>query len=237
MTDINLTRVDSVATISLDGPNDGNMLSVENLRKLASTIRQAGTTDVKVIALTGMGPDFCRGRAPGAASPTAMKMRANVCEPILDVYDAIGGVRQPIVAIVHGRAHGFGAALAGASDITIAFESARFRLPEMEKDLPPTLAISALMPRVHRKALTYMVYSMEEIDAQTALQIGLVSKVVRSDEISVALERLIATMTARSPEALNAVKDYFRVAPYMEPRGAADYGANLLAAVLSSAGK
>jgi hypothetical protein len=44
-------------------------------------------------------------------------------------------------------------------------------------------------------------------------------------------------MTARSPEALVAVKDFLRSAPHMEPRGMADYGANLLAAVLSSAGK
>jgi hypothetical protein len=44
-------------------------------------------------------------------------------------------------------------------------------------------------------------------------------------------------MTARTPEALIAVKDFLRSAPHMEPRGMADYGANLLASVLSSAGK
>ena len=49
--------------------------------------------------------------------------------------------------------------------------------------------------------------------------------------------KLLATMTARSPEALIAVKDFLRSAPHMEPRGMADYGANLLANVLSSAGK
>jgi len=166
-----------------------------------------------------------------------MKMRANVCEPILDVYDAIAGARQPIVAVVQGKAYGFGAALAGACDLTIAADNARFRLPEMEKDLPPTLAISALMARVPRKALTWMVYSMEEIDAATALQLGLVSTVVPLAGLDGALDKLLAAMTVRSPEALIAVKDYFRAAPYMEPRGAADYGANLLAGVLSSAGK
>ena len=44
-------------------------------------------------------------------------------------------------------------------------------------------------------------------------------------------------MTARSPESLVAVKDFFRTASLMEPRGVADYGANLLASVLTSAGK
>jgi enoyl-CoA hydratase len=237
MTVIKSSRADAVATLTIDRPAEGNTLTIEMLRELASAIRAAGATDAKVIVVRSNGPDFCRGRAPGAPSPTAMTMRANVCEPILDVYDAIAGARQPVVAVVQGRAHGFGAAMAGACDLTIAAGDARFRLPEMEKDLPPTLAISALMARVPRKALTFMVYAMEEIDAHAALQLGFVSVVVPFADLDGALDRLLAAMTARSPEALFAVKDYFRVAPYMEPRGAADYGANLLAAVLSSAGK
>jgi len=226
-----------VATLTIDRAAEGNMLTVEMLGELSAAVRDASRSAAKVIVLRSNGPDFCRGRAPGAPSPTAMKMRANVCEPILDVYDAIGNAHQPVVAVVQGRAHGFGAAVSGACDLTIAADNARFRLPEMEKDLPPTLAISALMARVPRKALTWLVYSMEEIDAHAALQLGIVSTVVPPGDLERALEKLLAVMTVRSPEALNAVKDYFRVAPYMEPRGAADYGANLLAAVLSSAGK
>jgi enoyl-CoA hydratase/carnithine racemase len=187
--------------------------------------------------LRTMGADFCRGRAPGAPSPTALTMRANVCEPILDVYDALAGIRQPVVARVQGAALGFGAAMAGACDLTIAADNARFQLPEMHRDLPPTLAISALMARVPRKALTHLVYSMAEIDAATALQLGIVSQVVPLADLDGALAKLLATMTARSPEALVAVKDFFRAAPYMDPRGIADYAGNLLAAVLSSAGK
>ena len=227
----------AVATLTIDRPAEGNTLTIEMLGELSAAIRAAGASDAKAIVLRANGEDFCRGRAPGAPSPTALKMRANVCDPILDVYEAIAGVRQPIIAVVQGKAHGFGAAMAGACDLTIAADNARFRLPEMEKNLPPTLAISALMARVPRKALTYMVYAMAEIDAPTALQLGFVSAVVPLGEIEGALEKLLAGMTVRSPESLIAVKDFFRVAPQMEPRGAADYGANLLAAVLSSAGK
>ncbi len=237
MSVIKSSQAGAVATVTIDRPSEGNMLTVEMLGELSAAIRAAGASDAKAIVLRANGGDFCRGRAPGAPSPTALKMRANVCDPILDVYDAIAGVRQPIIAVVQGRAHGFGAAAAGACDLTIAAGNARFRLPEMEKNLPPTLAISALMARVPRKALTYLVYSMEEIDAQTALQLGIVSAVVPLGEIDGALDKLLAVMTARSAESLIAVKDFFRVAPQMDPRGVADYGAHLLAAVLSSAGK
>jgi enoyl-CoA hydratase len=237
MTTITSSRDGAVATVTIDNAAQGNLLTVEDLRELAAAVRAAGATDAKVIVLRTMGADFCRGRAPGAPSPTALTMRANVCEPILDVYDALAGIRQPVVARVQGAALGFGAAMAGACDLTIAADNARFQLPEMHRDLPPTLAISALMARVPRKALTHLVYSMAEIDAATALQLGIVSQVVPLADLDGALAKLLATMTARSPEALVAVKDFFRAAPYMDPRGTADYAGNLLAAVLTSAGK
>jgi enoyl-CoA hydratase len=239
MSVIKSSRDGAVATVTIDRPAEGNFLTIDMVRELAAAFRAAGASDARVIVLRGNGPDFCRGRDPkGAApSPTAMKMRANVCEPILDAYDAMANTRQPIVGVVQGAAHGFGAAIAGACDVTIAHDSARFRLPEMEYNLPPTLAVSALLPRVPRKGLAWMVYSIEEIDARTALQLGIVSKVAPSAQVEGELAKLLATVIARSPESLVAVKDFLRSAPHMEPRGMADYAANLLSSVLSSAGK
>jgi enoyl-CoA hydratase len=240
MTDVIRTnRNGAVAGITIDRAAEGNLLTVEMVRELAAAFRSAAASDAKVIVLSSTGADFCRGRDNTGVppSPTALKMRANVCEPILDAYDAIADAPQPVVCTVQGAALGFGCAIAGACDISIAADNARFKLPEMEKNLPPTLAISALMPRTPRKALTWMVYSMEELDAATALQIGIVSAVVPAAQLDTALSKLLATMTSRSPEALVAVKDFFRTASLMEPRGVADYGANLLASVLTSAGK
>ena len=139
--------------------------------------------------------------------------------------------------MVQGAAYGFGCAIASVCDITIAHDTARFKLPEMAINLPPTLAMSAVLPRVPRKALAWMVYAMDELDARAAHAIGIVSKVARPAQVESEVAKLLATMMARTPEALVAVKDFLRSAPHMEPRGMADYGANLLASVLSSAGK
>jgi len=228
-----------VASITIDRPAEGNLLTIEMVRALTAAFRSAAKTDAKVIVLRSAGPDFCRGRdnAGTPPSPTSLKMRANVCEPILDAYEAMSSAHQPIVGVVQGAALGFGCAIASVCDITIAHDTARFKLPEMEKDLPPTLAMSAVMPRVPRKVLAWMVYSMDELDAHAAHQVGIVSKVAAETLVEWEVEKLLANMTSRSPEALVAVKDFLRSAPHMEPRGMADYGANLLAAVLSSAGK
>ena len=234
---IRMTREGAVAAVTIDRPADGNVLNLDMLRALAATIRSAGTSDAKVIALRSTGADFCRGRDPkgGPANPTALVMRDQVLQPILDVYDAIGNAPQPVVCAVQGAAFGFGCAMATACDVTIAAAGATFKLPEMQHNLPPTLAISALMPKVPRKAIAYMVYAMPQIDAATALQIGIVSAVVPLARLDAAVAETLATMTSRSTAALVAVKDYLRSAPAMEPRGAAAYGAALLSGVLTSA--
>jgi len=239
MSVIKTSRDGAVSTVTIDRPAEGNLLSIPNLRELGDAFQRVAAEDSKVVVLRATGADFCKGRdnTGAAPSPTALKLRANVLQPILDVYDVMANTPQPIVCLVQGAAFGFGAAIAGAADVTIADETARFKLPEMMIDLPPTLAISALMPRVPRKALAWMVYSIEELDARTALQVGIVSKVVATGELDRALAELLKTMLARSPEALIAVKDFFRTAPYMEPRGVSAYAGTLLAAVLSSAGK
>jgi enoyl-CoA hydratase/carnithine racemase len=234
-----MRRENAVATITIDRPSEGNILTLDMLRALTGHVRSAAASDAKVIVLRSNGPDFCRGRDPkgGPANPTALMMRDQILQPILDAYDAINNAPQPVVCAVQGAAFGFGCAMATACDVTIAADVARFKLPEMAHNLPPTLAISALMPKVSRKAIAFMVYTMAEIDAATARELGLVSAVVPAGKLDAAVNDTLATMTARSSAALVAVKDYLRSAPMMEPRGAAAYGVSLLAGVLTSAGK
>ena len=235
---IKSSRDGMVITITIDRPAEGNVLTLEMLRALTARLKDAGLSDAKVIALRSTGADFCKGREAkgGPANPTALVMRDQILQPILDVYDALNNVPQPVVCAVQGAAFGFGCAMATAADITIAADSATFKLPEMTHNLPPTLAISALMTKVPRKAIAWMVYTLAEIDAKTAQSLGIVSSVVPKVQLDGAVDDAIKAMTSRTPAALIAVKDYLRSAPMMEPRGAAAYGAALLSGVLTSQG-
>jgi enoyl-CoA hydratase len=236
---IKSSRDGMVVTITIDRPAEGNVLSLEMLLALTANLKAAGAGDAKAIALRSTGTDFCKGREAkgGPSNPTALVMRDQVLQPILDVYDALNNVPQPVVCAVQGAAFGFGCAMATAADLTIAAEGATFKLPEMTHNLPPTLAISALMTKVPRKAIAWLVYTLAEIDAKTALSLGMVSSVVPKAQLDAAMDETLKALTARSSAALIAVKDYLRSAPMMEPRGAAAYGAALLSGVLTSAEK
>jgi len=211
------------------------MLTLPMIADLAQAVHDV-PGEAKFVHLSGAGSNFCLGRDPqgGPVAVTALDIRAALIEPILSLYDALSHCPVPVVCSVRGAARGLGAVLATACDVTLAAESARFDLPEMEKDLPPTLAISAMMRKVSPKAMAFMVYGMEPIEAREAHVLGIVSKVVAEDELEAATERTLAILRSRNREAIVAVKDYQRAAPELGARSGRDLAANLLASVLSS---
>jgi enoyl-CoA hydratase/carnithine racemase len=153
---------------------------------------------------------------------------------VLAVYEAIEVSPVPIVACVQGDAIGFGAALAGACDVTLASSAARFALPEIDHSIPATLAMSALVRRVPQKALAHLIYSAESVSAETAVAIGLASKVLPAAAFEAEAEAYLATLAARPRLVLETIKRYLGKAQDLSPQMAAEYAGTLLALVRPS---
>jgi enoyl-CoA hydratase/carnithine racemase len=183
------------------------------------------------------GENFCLGRQPdppGTTPTTATGIRAAITEPILDVYADIRAAEVPVIAIVQGQAKGFGCALVSQCDLAIAADDATFALPELDHDLPPTLAISAMLHKIPPKRILHMVYTRRTIGAAEALSLGLLSEVVPKGSLNDAVEKMLAHLLDRNRAALSGVKEYMGAALYTDPHGAARLASNLLACVLSS---
>ncbi len=137
--------------------------------QLSATLRDLGSLpDVHVVTLEGRGKQFCRGRdgkGESRAGMTPYEIRQKMMRAVLDVYQAVADVPVPVVARVQGDALGFGCATAVGCDITLAASNARFAFPEIEHDIPPTMAIYAALGKVQAKALTYLIYSADSISA------------------------------------------------------------------------
>lgn len=228
----------ALATIELNRPDRGNVLTAAEVRDLGVAIRQAGgRPEVKAVVVRSRGDAFCLGRAPSPASPvppTALAIRANLAEPILSLYADIRATEVPVVAIVHGEAKGFGCALVGQCDLAIAADTAVFSFPEMDANLPPTLAMSAVLGKVAPKHIMHMVLTRCRIDAAEARAIGLLSEIHPPAKLSAAAEATISRLTDRSRPALAAVKDFLITAQRLDPAAAARLAANTIAAVLGS---
>ena len=94
--------------------------------------------------------------------------------------------------------------------------------------------MSALMGRVSRKALLYMTYTCEEIDAQTALNFGLVSQVVKHSDLSEAENTIIPKLARIPRSAIKAVKEFSNEGEELNTKSAKAYARNLHATINSS---
>ena len=236
---LQLEEDEGIAHITINRPEKGNMLTLEMLDNVSALIIDAGCDlGVRAISLGSIGDDFCLGRDP-QSSPEhtpkdGLEMRESLAAPILGFYEAVRGADVPVVAKVQGRAFGFGCAAAAVCDVTIAAHDARFSLPEMKHNLPPTAAISAHIDRTMAKSVAWLVYSNEEITAETALLAGFVSHVVQRSDLKKTAEQVLKTIASRKRTALATCKSYLNNARLMETPQASDLAANMLALVMSS---
>ena len=192
----------------------------------------------RLVVLRGAGKDFCIGRATMGQQPAVMPealVRKRQYNVIFDAYEAIRDCPVPVIGVVQGRALGFGCAIAALCDITIAGDASTFQIPEMEHYILPTMVLSAMIDRMTRKGLSYMVYSCATVGPERALSHGIVSEVVPAAKLDQAVEDLCKFMLHAPPVATEGVKEYLRSALTMDVPSAVGLAKNLHAVVNSSA--
>lgn len=223
--------------IVLNRPEHGNCVTDLMAAELIRLIKHAQTVS-RVIVISGKGQDFCLGRATMNTSATEARPEALVrrrqADLIFECYDAFRASRLPIVAIIRGRAAGFGCALAALADVTLAADTSTFQIPEMLHNIMPTMVMSALVDRVSPKALNYLVYTSRVVSAATAQSFGIVSEVASEDGLSSIEEEVCAAINSAPNPATQGVKEYVSSAYEMSLRGAVDYARNLHATINSS---
>ena len=232
-----MTKEGDVVTILMNRPESGNRQTDATWAKVTEMF-DAAARESRLIIFKGAGDDFCLGReAMGQATPVleayAVRERS---ETIFNLYGAFRNARVPIIGVVHGRAIGLGCALAALCDITIAGERARFQFPETAHRIMPTIAFSALIDRMPRKAASFMMYSAQEIDAHKALIFGIASDVVPHNDLDNAVSKLVEHLLKMPLPAVLALKEYARSAFAMSTQGATDFARNLHATVNSFSG-
>lgn len=205
--------------VTLNRPRRGNLVTPQMMLDLPRAIAAVGPRH-KAVVLRGAGPDFCLGREPkpipGGRTDTAFNAHAAVMSPILAVYRSARRCPVPLIAVVQGRAHGFGCGLVGACDIAIAADDAQFALPEMDKGIPPTLVMCALAD-VNRKTLVDMVYSCARVDAAAAHSVGIVSRLAPAGELESALDALLDRLRQYDTAQVRFIKDFAGKPGHVDP--------------------
>jgi enoyl-CoA hydratase/carnithine racemase len=162
------------------------------------------------------------------------KLKTLIAEPALRVYEAIRTSPAPVLAIVEGAADGYGCAIVAACDLAVATENATFRVPEMDRGIPPLLVMTAMSGRVPPKTVAHLALSRLEIDAHAALTAGILSAVVPSAEIDAYVAQLSASVTGAPVDSVRAIKEFLRATPGLPFPSVAALAANLTGTALAN---
>jgi enoyl-CoA hydratase len=228
-----LTQQDGpVLNITVNRPDRRNAFTDDMISELAGLVEAAGKTSQLVI-LRGAGKDFCVGREP-APAPADPLARRHWADNVFRCYGALRHSVVPVIAVVRGRASGFGCAIAAVSDITLASADAQFEVPEMEHNIMPGNVLSAFVDRVPRKAMNYLILTSARIDAAQAQMFGIVSALAAEDKLEALVKQVSDKILASPAAAVRAVKEYMRSAPDMPIEGAVEFARSLHATINSS---
>jgi len=211
---IRLDIADHVARVTIDRPDVLNALDQAATAELEAVWQQLeADADVRAIVLTGSGERaFCAGA----------DMRAGSDRTGIDYWahghpTGFGGLSLrttldiPVIARVNGHALGGGLEMMLGCDIVVAAAHATFGLPEPRVGRLPIDGGMVLLPRLigYRRAMGMMLTG-RRIDADTALEYGLISEAVPGSELDAAVDRWLAQLLACAPLSLRAIKQTVR---------------------------
>ena len=191
----------------LNRPQQLNALSSELMEELVSALRTLDDDDgVRCIVLGGNERAFAAGAdVAELAAGTAVSLYQG---RRIDRWDAIRGLRTPLVAAVSGFCLGGGCELAMACDLIVASESAKFGQPEINLGVMPGAGGTQRLTRAVGKAVAMdMILSGRLIGADEAHQLGLVARVVAQEAWLEAAKRVAAEIAAKSPVSVRLAKE------------------------------
>lgn len=194
---------DHIATITIDPPDGGYDRAL--LDALGAAAAEVGANeDVRAVILRSERAFGSGWSVAALQEPVGISGVPHVAGGI----DAVAAIPQPVICAVRGPAHSIALELALACDIRIAEEGATFAMPDTAGGSVPLGGGTQRLPRaVGRAEALRLILLGEEIDASEALRIGLVSRVVLSEELDSAAQAIAGAIAARGPIATRLAKE------------------------------
>lgn len=200
-----------ITTLTLNRPRQFNALSEAVLTALQSELDNIAKDDsVRVVIIAARGKAFCAGH-------DLKEMRAN---PNQDYYAdlfkqcsrmmmTINRLPQPVIAKVQGIATAAGCQLVAACDLAVSVDSARFATSGIRVGLFCSTPAVAVSRNLSRKQALEMLLTGDFVDAQTALQQGLLNRVVPAEKLDAAIQELVEAIVSKSSVAVATGKQMF----------------------------
>jgi enoyl-CoA hydratase/carnithine racemase len=205
-----------VLRLTLDNP-PANVLSVEVMAELQARLDAARDEDtVRVVIIAAAGKLFSGGhdlkqmtahRADPDQGRAYFEQTFATCSWLMQ---SIADLPKPVIAEVDGIATAAGCQLVASCDLAVASDRSRFGVNGIDVGLFCSTPAVALTRTISPKRAMEMLLTGELIDATTALEAGLVNRVVPSDSLTATVDEIAGTIAAKSPVAVRLGKQAVR---------------------------
>jgi enoyl-CoA hydratase/carnithine racemase len=194
-------RSGDFATVTMNRPQRRNALSLAHMRELIAAFGDLGRGDALGIVLAGNGPVFSAGHDFADVAEADLPQVRALLATCTELMNLIQQVPQPVVARVHGLATAAGCQLVASTDLAVASEDAGFAAPGGKGGWFCHTPMVAIARNVGRKRAAELAMSGDVIDARTALDWGLVNRVVPAAQLDSATADLLDRVTRGSAES------------------------------------
>jgi enoyl-CoA hydratase/carnithine racemase len=206
----------AVRVLTMNRPEKRNALNAALTQGLLDALRAADADDaIGCVVLTGAGQGFCAGADLAEfkdLTPEKQHLVEARAELTLQLHLAFPKMAKPVVTAINGAAMGGGAGLAIAGDLAVMAEGAALGYPETKHGIVAAIVMANLVRQVGRKAAFELVGLGEPVNAQRALALGLVNRVVPADELLPAALQLAQSLAQVSRPAMQLTKQLFHEA-------------------------
>ena len=221
---IKAIRSGAVLELRLARPQVKNAFNPDLIRELHGAVKAADADpSLRLVILRGEGGTFCSGgdlnwmKASLAFTPEENRADA---QELYALFDALDRCRAPVVGVVEGFALGGGVGLVSVCDYVVAARDAQFSLSEVRVGLVPACIGPFVLRKIGPSHARALFLSSERFGAERALAIGLVHETA-PDPLALenALDRVVRSILAASPNALAVAKEFLRALGRTAPEG------------------
>lgn len=207
---LDLERDGTVARVTLNRPEVRNAFNAELIALLTRIFVDLDRREkVRAIVLAGEGKVFSAGADitwMRASLELSEEENRRDAETLSDMYRTIDRCSKPVVTRVHGAAIAGASGLCAVSDIAIAAEDAIFGFTETKLGIIPAVISPFVLAKIGVSHARALFLTGERFNAQHALEIGLVHRVVPESELDAALTQTLEELCSASPSAVTAAK-------------------------------
>ncbi|MEL6891021.1 MAG: enoyl-CoA hydratase/isomerase family protein [Actinomycetota bacterium] len=206
--DTDLDERGRVGRLTIEQPDKLNPLGTRCLAEIAEAAAWFDTTEASIVIVSGRGRAFSSGfdlrefaNGPAGLTPRAQADLGRLMAEAMDRMQAL------TVAAIAGPCVGGGLVLAGCCDLRVAADDTRFSIPEVDLGIPLAWGgIPRLVREIPPAIVRELVLTCRPFDADEALSIGFLNRVVARDDLESTVDELARSLALKAPSVVRATK-------------------------------